>query len=226
MTSAPNGADSTWQGDDWNERTRGPIGSVYQAKRADEVSWFQRDPAVSRDLIQRVAPDRSSRIIDVGGGASTLADALLAAGYSALTVLDIAGGGLAQARARLGEIAGRVQWMAGDVRTIDLLAAAFDVWHDRAVFHFLTDPRDRAAYARQLRTAVRPGGHAIVATFAEDGPERCSGLPVVRYSPEALRLELGEPFELIDSVRERHTTPSGSSQSFVYCLLRAAPHSM
>jgi ubiquinone/menaquinone biosynthesis C-methylase UbiE len=200
--------------------------SVYQAKRADEVSWFQREPAVSRELIQRVAPDRSSRIIDVGGGASTLVDALLATGYEALTVLDIADGALAQARVRLGERAGRVQWMAGDVRTIDLPAAAFDVWHDRAVFHFLTDARDRAAYAGQLRRAVRPGGHAIVATFAEDGPERCSGLPVVRYSPEALRLEFGEPFRLIDSVRELHTTPSGSSQSFVYCLFRTTDHSM
>ena len=200
--------------------------SVYRTKRADEVSWFQREPAVSRDLIQRVAPDRSSRIIDVGGGASTLADALLAAGYHAITVLDIADRALAQARARLGERASEVQWMAGDVRTIDLPAAAFDVWHDRAVFHFLTDPGDRAAYAAQVLEAVRPGGHAIVATFAEDGPATCSGLPVERYSPEALQRELGEPFALIDSVRELHTTPSGRSQSFVYCVFRATPHSM
>lgn len=202
--------------------------SVYQAKRADEVSWFQREPAVSRDLIQQVAPDRSSRIIDVGGGASTLADLLLAAGYSALTVLDIAGSALAQARARLGESAGRIQWMAGDIRAIDLPAAAFDVWHDRAVFHFLTDPRDRAAYGAQLRRAVRPGGHAIVATFAEDGPVKCSGLPVVRYSAEALHREFGEDLALVESVRELHTTPSGHSQSFVYGVFRLAAgrHSM
>ena len=202
--------------------------SLYQAKRADEVSWFQREPAVSRDLIQQMAPDRSSRIIDVGGGASTLADLLLAAGYSALTVLDIAGSALAQARARLGESAGRIQWMAGDIRTIDLPAAAFDVWHDRAVFHFLTDPRDRAAYGAQLRRAVRPGGHAIVATFAEDGPVKCSGLPVVRYSAEAMHREFGEDLALVESVRELHTTPSGNSQSFVYGVFRltAGRHSM
>ena len=202
--------------------------SVYQSKRADEVSWFQREPALSRELIHRLAPDRSSRIIDVGGGASTLADVLLADGYRALTVLDIADGALAQARARLGERAGRVEWMAGDVRTVDLPVGAFDVWHDRAVFHFLMDPRDRAAYAAQLRRAVRPGGHAIVATFAEDGPATCSGLPVVRYSAEALHREFGEDLAPVESVRERHTTPSGHSQSFVYCVFRPTDgrHSM
>jgi len=200
--------------------------SVYQAKRAEEVSWFQREPALSRELIERVAPDRSSRIVDVGGGASRLADVLLAAGYHAITVLDIADGALAQAGVQLGERASQIAWIVGDVRTIALPAAAFDVWHDRAVFHFLTDPRDRAAYGGQLRRAVRPGGHAIVATFAEDGPEKCSGLPVVRYSAEALQREFGDALPLVESRRELHTTPSGGSQAFIYCTFRSTRHSM
>jgi len=200
--------------------------SVYQAKRADEVSWFQRVPARSLDLIQHLAPDRSSRIIDVGGGASTLADALLATGYDALTVLDIAESALAQARARLGEEEARIRWIAGDVRTIALPEAAFDIWHDRAVFHFLTDPGDRAAYVAQVLKAVRSGGHVVVATFAEDGPAKCSGLPVMRYSAGALRREFGDAFDLIDVASELHTTPSRHSQSFVYCAFTATHHSM
>ena len=197
-------------------------GTVYRTKRADDVSWFQREPTLSLDLIRRVAPDPATRIIDVGAGTSTLVDGLLREGYESISVLDIADEALAQSRARLGARAAAVEWLVGDVRTIELPEAAYDVWHDRAVFHFLTDRLDRAAYVAQVRRAVRPGGYLLVATFAEDGPQKCSGLAVARYSVPDLHREFGEPFELIESVRELHTTPSGAQQAFVYCRWRNA----
>jgi SAM-dependent methyltransferase len=196
---------------------------VYETKRPDEVSWFQREPAVSLDLIRRAAPDPSAAIIDVGGGASILVDRLLDDGYQALTVLDLSSAALAQSRARLGPRADAVDWREADLLTTDVPAAAFDVWHDRAVFHFLTNPGDRALYARQLRKALRPGGHVVIATFAEDGPLKCSGLSVCRYSPDAQQAELGDGFQLVDTVRDAHRTPSGSTQSFVYCLFCYQP---
>jgi len=197
--------------------------SVYGRKRADEVSWFQREPAISLDLIRRAAPETSARIIDVGGGASRLVDALSRTGYSDLTVLDLSPTALAQARARLGDAAGRVCWLEVDVLNAKLPDAQFDLWHDRAVFHFLTSPSDRDAYLAQVRRAVRPGGHLLVATFAEDGPTKCSGLPVARYSADALHSEFGGAFQLVESTREQHVTPSGTVQSFVYCLCRFEP---
>jgi ubiquinone/menaquinone biosynthesis C-methylase UbiE len=197
--------------------------NIYRAKREDEVSWFQRKPAVSLELIRRVAPELSARILDVGGGASTLVDGLLAAGYSRLTVLDLAASALARAQQRLGTGASAVEWIEADVCSAELPAAAFDVWHDRAVFHFLTAASERAAYVAQVCRAVRPGGHVLVATFAEDGPTRCSGLSVARYSAEALHGEFGATFQLIDSVKEEHVTPWGARQSFVYCLCRFVP---
>jgi ubiquinone/menaquinone biosynthesis C-methylase UbiE len=198
--------------------------TVYRTKRADEVSWFQREPAISLSLIRRAAPETSARIIDVGGGASRLVDALLGTGYSHLTVLDLSPTALAQARARLGDAAARVCWLEADVLNAKLPDAGFDLWHDRAVFHFLTSSSDRDAYLGQVRRAVRPGGHVLLATFAEDGPTTCSGLPVARYSTEALLNELGGAFQLVESIREQHVTPSGTRQSFVYCLCRFAPH--
>lgn len=198
--------------------------TVYRTKRADEVSWFQREPTISLGLIRRAAADSAARIIDVGGGASSLVDALLHAGYSGITVLDLSSTALTHAQERLGVAASTVEWRQADVLTATLPEAAFDVWHDRAVFHFLTAPADREAYVAQVRRAVRPGGHVLVATFAEDGPMKCSGLSVARYSAEALHGEFGEPFQLIESVREQHITPSGAHQSFVYCLSRFAPH--
>ena len=185
-----------------------------------ELSWFQREPTGSLDLIRRVAPDLDAPIIDVGGGASTLVDVLLDSGYSDLTVLDVSIGALRLARERLGERAASVRWIAGDVRAIPIVSGTYAVWHDRAVFHFLTDPHDRVAYVDSVRAVVRPGGRVIVASFALDGPTRCSGLPVVRYSCESMYHELGATFRLLDDVREVHHTPKGATQPFVYCLWR------
>lgn len=197
--------------------------TVYRGKREDEVSWYQREPKFSLELIRRAAPSPDARIIDVGGGASTLVDALLAAAYSRLTVLDLSSAALLKAQQRLGAAAATVEWLEADVCSAPLPAAAFDVWHDRAVFHFLTAASDRAAYIAQVCKAVRPGGHVLVATFAEDGPTKCSGLSVARYSPEALHGEFGSAFQLVESVREQHVTPAGARQSFVYCLCRFVP---
>jgi len=193
---------------------------VYQTKRVDEVSWFQRQATVSLELIRRAAPEPTARIIDVGGGASTLVDGLLNAGYSNVTVLDISAKALGEARTRLDEAASRVHWMEADVLTAALPESQFDLWHDRAVFHFLTQQNDRAAYINQVRRAVRPGGHVLVATFAEDGPTSCSGLSVARYSAASLHETFGSEFQFVASVREEHRTPGGARQSFVYCLCR------
>ncbi len=172
------------------------------------------------DLIRRAVPDAHAAIIDVGGGASTLVDRLLAAGYRRLTVLDLSPSALQSARHRLGPRAGDVAWKEADVLAADLSAGHFDLWHDRAVFHFLTTAADRARYVDQVRTALKPGGHVIVATFADDGPTRCSGLPVVRYTTAALAEEFAEGFRLITSAREEHVTPSGVVQAFTYALCR------
>ena len=199
---------------------------VYRTKQPDQVSWFQAEARLSRELIERAAPDRTARIIDIGAGASTLVDGLVASGYGAITVLDISPAALALARARLGPEAASVEWRAADVLQAEFPVQAFDVWHDRAVFHFLTDPADRGRYVAQVRHAVRPGGTVIVATFAADGPLRCSGLDVARYSPDGLHAEFGAGFTLIDSHRELHTTPSGATQAFTYCVCRVEPTSV
>jgi len=191
---------------------------VYRTKQPDSVSWFQAEARLSRELIQRVAPDHRARIIDIGAGASTLVDGLLALRYRDLSVLDVSPAALEIARMRLGAAAESVTWLAADVLTASFEAAGFDLWHDRAVFHFLTDAADRAKYVAQVRRAVRPGGHVIIATFAEDGPTRCSGLDVARYSPAELHAEFGAGFRLVDSHRELHSTPAGAEQAFTYCL--------
>ncbi len=196
---------------------------VYRTKGPDQVSWFQAEARLSRVLIERAAPDRAARIIDIGAGASTLVDGLLASGYRHITVVDLSSTALFLAQQRLGGAAASVIWRAADVLTAAFPAAAFDVWHDRAVFHFLTDAADRARYVAQVRAAVRPGGHVIVATFAEDGPTRCSGLDVARYSADALHAEFGAGFVVLESQRELHTTPSGSEQAFTYCVCRVRP---
>ena len=194
--------------------------SVYRSKGATEVSWYQAEAKVSLDLIRRVAPDSDAPILDVGGGASTLVDGLLGAGYRRVTVLDLSGAALAVAQQRIGERAAAVTWVESDVLTALLPAAGFAVWHDRAVFHFLTDAGDRARYVARVREAVQPGGYVIVASFAPEGPTRCSGLEVVRYSPETMHAQFGERFRLLDTVREDHHTPSGVTQAFLYCLCR------
>jgi SAM-dependent methyltransferase len=194
--------------------------SVWRTRGEADVSWYQPRADVSLELIHRLAPDRTTPIIDVGGGASTLADGLLEAGYSELTVLDIAPAALELARQRLGERARRVNWLAADVLEAPLPAGSFGVWHDRAVFHFLVQPADRERYVAQVRRAVRPGGHVIVAAFGLDGPPTCSGLDVVRYGPDSMHAEFGGGFRLLEHASEEHRTPTGRVQSFVWCLCR------
>jgi len=193
---------------------------VYSTKAADAVSWFQPHANISVSLINDAGVSRDASIIDVGGGASTLVDDLLADGYTNLTVLDLSAAALAAARARLGETAAQVRWIEADVTKANLPDHQFDIWHDRAVFHFLTTPEDRAAYVQAVFRSVKPGGHVIVATFAEDGPDQCSGLPVMRYSPDELHAEFGESFSLLRHQKEAHHTPSGRVQQFVYCYCR------
>jgi len=193
---------------------------VYHSKLPTQVSWYQPHALRSLNLIRRVRPPPDGAIIDVGGGASTLIDDLLDAGYHDLTVLDLSATALAESRARLGARANDVRWIEADILEAPLPKAGYSVWHDRAVFHFLTAPADRARYVAQVRQAVRPGGFVLVATFADDGPTRCSGLEVIRYSPEALHDEFGGPFRLLTSEREEHVTPGGLRQAFIYCLCR------
>ncbi len=188
---------------------------VYAQKAEDAVSWYQAFPAASIDLVSRTKAGPGARIVDVGGGASRLVDALLALGHERVAVLDVAEAALERARARLGDRASRVEWIAADVRTWTP-QGSFDVWHDRATFHFMVTPADREAYFATLLRALRGGGHAIVATFASDGPERCSGLPVMRWEPDALAAALGPAFRLVDSLREDHLTPAGKVQRFQY----------
>ena len=190
--------------------------SVYHHKATDAVSWFQPHAASSLRLIQGCT-DTRAHIIDVGGGASVLVDGLLDAGYRNLTVLDLAESALAASRQRLGARAQSVQWIAADITQAELPAAHYDVWHDRAVFHFLTDPDDRARYVAQVLKSVKPGGHVIVATFGPGGPLQCSGLDVMRYAPDALHAEFGAPFRLLKHETEIHYTPTGKEQEFVYC---------
>ena len=194
--------------------------AVYTQKAPETVSWYQPRASVSLRLIELAGVGPGDRIIDVGGGASVLVENLLEAGHRELTVLDLSGAALARTRSRLGGRAAAVTWLEADVTATNLPAAGYDLWHDRAVFHFLVEPGDREAYLRTLRQALRPGGHVIIATFAEDGPERCSGLPVRRYGPQQLQAELGEDFELLASQREEHVTPGGAVQRFQYSLFR------
>ncbi|OGU21568.1 MAG: methyltransferase [Hydrogenophilales bacterium RIFOXYD1_FULL_62_11] len=190
--------------------------NVYSSKASDQVSWFQPHAASSLRLIQNCA-DQQAYVIDVGGGASTLVDGLLDAGYRHLTVLDLAESALAASRERLGVRAQVVQWVAADITRASLPALQYDVWHDRAVFHFLTDPDDRARYVAQVLKSVKPGGQVIVAAFGPDGPLQCSGLDVMRYAPDALHAEFGAPFRLLGHESEIHLTPAGKEQAFVYC---------
>jgi SAM-dependent methyltransferase len=193
---------------------------VYHNKAATEVSWFQQRAAMSLKLIHDAEVDSSASIVDVGGGASTLVDDLLGLGYQRLTVLDLSGAALATTQARLGTRAAAVQWIEANVLEAELPAHRYELWHDRAVFHFLTAPSERAAYVSKLLKALMPGGLLLVATFAEDGPSVCSGLPVMRYNAHALHTEFGKSFELLRYEHEAHRTPNGKHQQFVYCLCR------
>jgi SAM-dependent methyltransferase len=195
---------------------------VYRTKSGDEVSWYRPQLERSLAVIEAVAPDRAAAIFDVGGGDSTLVDDLVGRGYRDLTFLDIAPAGIAVARARLGAAADRVTWLQADIVAADLPERRFDLWHDRAVFHFLTDPAQRAAYVRQVLHAVRPVGHVVVATFGPAGPDQCSGLPVMHYDAPSLHREFGGGFRLVDSATELHRTPRGATQQFTYCFCRVA----
>jgi len=186
------------------------------------VSWYQQTADLSLQMIAG-ATGTNSAIIDVGGGASTLVDGLLHAGYSDITVLDLSRTALDLAQKRLGVVSQRVLWLEANVLTVELKPGSYDIWHDRAVFHFLTTAQDRERYVEQVRRAVKPGGHVLIATFAEDGPERCSGLPVARYGADALHAEFGSDFRLITSERQQHITPWGAPQTFTYCLCRYCP---
>jgi SAM-dependent methyltransferase len=193
--------------------------NVYLSKGEQEVSWTQPDPEPSLGLITRYAPSPTASIVDIGGGASRLVDALAGRGYEQLTVLDLSEAALAAARERLGVRAAQVQWIAADA-TKWQPPAAFDLWHDRAAFHFLVDTGDRTAYLDRLKQGVKVGGHVIIATFALDGPEKCSGLPVQRYDPAGLSQAIGNSFELIADQPHRHVTPWGALQSFQFSVLR------
>jgi len=195
---------------------------VYRRSAAEHVSWFQPRPELSLALIEASGVRPPAPIVDVGGGASTLVDHLLERGYT-LTVLDISAAALTAAAARLGPTrAEQVTWIDADITRPELAdtLGRFELWHDRAVFHFLTDAGDRRSYVATMSAALAPGGHAILATFAVGGPERCSGLPVVRYDAASLLAALGSGFDLVETREELHHTPSGAAQAFMYFLLR------
>lgn len=193
---------------------------IYHRKETTQVSWYQLHPYLSLQYIQKTGVGKSGHLIDVGGGASTLVDHLLDAGFQHVTVLDISVEALERVQQRLGQRAGSVTWLEADITQTTLPHHQYEVWHDRAVFHFLTEPQDRQRYVNAVLEAVRPGGHVIVATFASDGPERCSGLEVARYDSQSLHSEFGTDFELLDSTREEHQTPFGTQQKFIYCYCR------
>jgi SAM-dependent methyltransferase len=193
---------------------------IYTTKAVESVSWYQAHASQSLALIRATGAALSARILDVGGGASTLVDDLLAGDYTALTVLDLSPTALAAAQKRLGSRSSAVQWLEANIFDVVLPVHGYDIWHDRAVFHFLTAPAERQAYVQAVLRAVKPGGHVIVSTFAEDGPTQCSGLAVRRYSADELHAEFGAPFTLLRHEKEDHHTPFGTVQKFVYCYCR------
>lgn len=193
---------------------------IYRTRSTQAVSWYRPHLDVSLALLRQAGLDASTRLIDVGGGASTLVDDLLAQGLTDITVLDVSSAALATARARLGARGDTVHWLAADLLEADLAPAAFDIWHDRAVLHFLASAEATTRYAAQAARALRSGGHAVIGGFAPDGPERCSGLPVARRSATDIAALLGPAFRLVDERREQHTTPAGTVQAFAYALLK------
>ncbi len=193
--------------------------NVYGQKKPDEVSWYQVEPTVSLDFIASTGIGYAAKIIDVGGGASVLVDKLLDQGFQNLTVLDISSKAIHYAQERLGRRAENVSWIEADVTAFES-SVQYDVWHDRAVFHFLTDTEDRSKYMRRLEEALKPGGHVIIAAFAIDGPPKCSDLDIERYSPEKMKNEFRDSFELVNSAREVHITPWNKEQKFIYCYFK------
>ena len=194
--------------------------SVYAAKAPDAVSWYAPHLVQSLHYIRAGAPNNRAAIVDIGGGESTLVDDLLADGYTNVSVLDLSATALEVAQRRLGKVSKAVTWVVGDILDIEFETNTYDVWHDRAVFHFLTTDEQRQRYVHQVLRALRPGGFAIVGTFGPEGPKECSGLPVSRYAPEELYGTFGKPFQLVESTVETHVTPWGAPQQFVYCFCR------
>jgi SAM-dependent methyltransferase len=195
---------------------------VYTKKAENEVSWFEEIPAPSLELIAQIGATPAWAVIDIGGGASRLVDNLIDRGFGDVTVLDLSDAALEATKARLADHAAQVHWIVADATVWEPLKT-YDVWHDRAAFHFLTEERDRAAYVARLEQALKVGGYAIIATFALDGPERCSGLPVVRYDAASLVQTLGRAFQFVDTRRHAHATPWGSDQSFQFSVFRRRP---
>jgi SAM-dependent methyltransferase len=188
---------------------------VYLTRPPDDVGWYEPDPVVSRRLVGEAVRAGSQSVIDIGGGASSLVDHLLDLDLARIAVLDVSEAGLDVSRRRIGDRASRVEWMVGDVTSVGHVGV-FDIWHDRAAFHFLVEPADRAAYVRLAERTLSPGGTLLIATFAPDGPERCSGLPVCRYDGEQLAQVLGPTFRLDATERHTHTTPRGIDQQYAY----------
>jgi 2-polyprenyl-3-methyl-5-hydroxy-6-metoxy-1,4-benzoquinol methylase len=194
--------------------------NVYTTKQPSAVSWYRPHLETSLALVERAAHSHSASIIDIGAGESTLVDDLLARGYEKITVLDVSQTALEVTKKRLGLLAEQVNWIAADITQVRLESPAYDVWHDRAVLHFLTSIEQRAAYVRNVAKSVNPGGHVIVSTFGPEGPTKCSGLEVMRYDAESLHNEFGTRFRLVQSLKELHRTPFGTTQQFVYCYCK------
>ena len=192
---------------------------VYLSKGEQQVSWSQPDPQPSLGLIEKFAGGEAASIVDIGGGASRLVDALVQGGFGEITVLDLSEAALQAAKERLGSAGASIRWVAADVISWQP-PHPFDIWHDRAAFHFLVEEKDRQAYIERLSSGVKAGGHAIIATFAPDGPEKCSGLPVQRYDPESLGKTIGAGFKLVEHQAHRHVTPWGAPQSFQFSVLQ------
>lgn len=193
---------------------------VYATKSVDQVSWYREHLENSLQMIAGTGVDKTAAIIDVGGGASTLVDDLLNEGFGDVAVLDISSQAIEKTKERLGNQAEKVEWIVADITNAELLENYYDVWHDRAVFHFLTDAEDRRKYVELVMKSVKVGGHIIVASFGENGPDKCSGLDVVRYNPDSMRSEFGNDFELVKSLTETHQTPFNTTQEFIYCYCR------
>lgn len=195
--------------------------NIYKTKASTKLSWYQEHPGLSLEFVQNIKAGLDAHIIDVGAGASTFVDHLILAGYHNITLLDISYEALEVVRNRIGEAHQKaINWIIGDITSVELPKHHYDIWHDRAVFHFLTDAHLRQIYVEQVKHAVKPNGHIIMASFAPDGPDKCSGLDVVRYDPTSLQHVFGTGFQLVFSISENHQTPSGSEQKFIYCYCR------
>ena len=213
-------ANAAWQPSgcshpDWKDHWEG----LYTQKNPAEVNWYQSHPQHSLSLVGDTGMGTAASIIDVGGGASTLVDYLLQAGYRDITVLDIARTAIERAQQRLGDLSQQITWVEGDITDYSA-GRTFDIWHDRAVFHYLTLDRDRDLYMKALHNSLKPGGQVIIATFSDIGPSQCSGLDITRYNPGSLGLALGSELHLVETLTEEHRTPDGGLQQFVYCRFR------